>query len=304
MNPIGYSPYAHATPNPLLDTRPDRREAVLCTICPNHCALQEGQTGLCRARIARHGRVESCVYGAVSALALDPIEKKPLAKFQPGSKILSVGGYGCNLRCPFCQNYEISQTGSLQAGEDAARLTPQQLVQRALQLVPQGNIGIAYTYNEPVVNYEFLLDTARLAHQSGLKNVLISNGYICPEPLQKLLPYFSAFNIDLKCFTQDGYSMLGGALEPVKNTIQIASQTSGLHLEVTTLVVPGFSDNEQDMHRQASWLASLSPAIPLHISRYFPNWQAQANATSPALLQGLKKIAEEYLQFVFLGNCP
>jgi pyruvate formate lyase activating enzyme len=191
----------------------------------------------------RNGEIVSENYGKLTGLALDPIEKKPLYHFHPGSKILSVGSYGCNLNCPFCQNCDISMVGGNEI--ETAEVTCEELVEKGLSLKSRGNIGIAYTYNEPLIGYEFVRDCAALARKSGLKNVVVTNGYICEEPLIKLLPLINAFNIDLKGFTEEYYHKLRGDLATVKRSIEVASEKS--HVEVTTLVVPGENDSEKEM---------------------------------------------------------
>lgn len=270
---------------------------AVCPVCPRGCALEEGRAGFCRARVARGGAVVDENYGRLTALALDPIEKKPLARFFPGSRVLSVGSYGCNLRCPFCQNHEISQRAEAGAWRET---TPEQLVDEALALRGKGNIGLAYTYNEPGVGFEFVRDTSRLAKQAGLENVMVTNGYMNPGPFGVLLETVDAMNIDLKCFTEEGYRALGGALSPVQQSIRAAA--GKIHLEVTTLVVPGLSDGEADMEAQAAWLAALSPEIPLHISRYFPRWNAQTPPTPPGVIHRLVDVAQKYLRHVYTGN--
>ena len=207
---------------------------VSCDLCFHRCALAEGQTGLCRARANRGGEIVPLNYGRLTALALDPIEKKPLRRFHPGSLILSAGSFGCNLRCPFCQNAEIAAAGPESFTRDCS---PEQLVQTALELRSRGNIGVAYTYNEPLVGYEYVRDCARLVHQAGMVNVLVTNGTIQPGPWEALLPLLDAVNIDLKGFTQVWYSTLGGDLETVRRSISMAARAC--HVEVTTLVVPG-----------------------------------------------------------------
>ncbi|MDL2219022.1 AmmeMemoRadiSam system radical SAM enzyme [Ruminococcaceae bacterium OttesenSCG-928-O06] len=270
-------------------------QTARCPVCPRHCALAEGQTGFCRARIAQNGQVVAQNYGRATALALDPIEKKPLYHFHPGSRILSVGSYGCNLRCPFCQNHDISQRGPAQE----SILSPEALVQLALNARGQGNIGIAFTYNEPAVGWEYVRDAARLAAKEHLAPALVTNGWFCAPVRKALLPLIAAFNIDLKCFTEEGYRRLGGSLAPVMNTIAAVAAHPGTHLEVTWLVVPGLSDDEEDMQRAAAWLASLSPDIPLHLSRYFPRWHADAPATPPPTLHRLAAIAKQHLRHVY-----
>ena len=271
-----------------------------CEICPHHCALEEGQIGFCGARENCRGNVVCANYGQVTALALDPIEKKPLRHFYPGSKILSVGSYGCNLRCPFCQNYEISMADAIQA--ETIFLPPEALVQRAEELIPRGNIGIAYTYNEPLVGYEYVRDCAMLAREKGLKNVVVTNGYICSEPFCALLPWIDAWNIDLKGFQKSFYEALSGDLETVKRNIAEAATQS--HVEVTTLIVPGKNDTEQEMRQLSQWLSSIDRRIPLHVTRFFPRYHMEdCPATSVRTVNCLAGIARESLENVYVGNC-
>jgi pyruvate formate lyase activating enzyme len=272
---------------------------VVCPICPHACVLEEGQTGLCRARKNRNGTVVSINYGKITSIGLDPIEKKPLARFMPGSKILSVGSFGCNLSCPFCQNFAIA------CGDEEISvrvIPPEELLDMAVHMIPEGNIGVAYTYNEPLVGYEYVLDCARLMRQRNLKNVVVTNGYINPKPLEDLLPFIDAMNIDLKGFTQAFYNKLGGKLEPVKETIATAAKTC--HVEVTTLIVPGENDSEEEMRALSSWLADVDSDIPLHISRFFPmHLYADRIPTSVETVYRLAEIAKEKLKYVYSGNC-
>lgn len=193
---------------------------AVCALCPNHCALEEGEQGFCKARGNRDGQVVCINYGQITALALDPIEKKPLRQFCLGKKILSVGSFGCNLRCPFCQNDTISMAGIAEV--DPLFLSPEQLANRAASLTAQGNIGLAYTYNEPLVGYEYVHDCAALIRRVGLKNVVVTNGCICKEPFLELLPWIDAWNIDLKSFQKEFYQELAGDLETVKENIALA----------------------------------------------------------------------------------
>ncbi len=253
--------------------------------------------GFCRARKNTDGVIKADNYGKVTSVALDPIEKKPLARFYPGSYILSVGSYGCNLRCPFCQNYSIS----MGTGRDHFTITPDQLTEKALELKPQGNIGVAYTYNEPLIGYEFVLDTAMSVSKVGLKNVAITNGYINQTPLKKLLPYMDAFNIDLKGFSEEVYRFVGGDLETVKNTIKTAAAES--HVEVTTLIIPGKNDSPEEMEALASWLADINPDTPLHISRFFPAYKMTTTPATPVhRIYELSDIARRHLKYVYEGN--
>lgn len=273
---------------------------VRCEICPHHCNIEEGHVGLCKGRMNKNGEIISENYGKLTALALDPIEKKPLYYFHPGSKILSIGSYGCNLNCPFCQNCDISMVG----GKDieTAEISCSELVKKALVLKDRGNIGIAYTYNEPLIGYEFVRDCAKLAKQQGLKNVVVTNGYICEEPLRELLPLIDAFNIDLKGFTQKYYHKLRGDLATVKRSIEITAEKS--HIEVTTLIVPGENDSEEEMEELSSWLAGVNPELPLHISRFFPRWHMEDKEATPVKqVYRLADIARRKLKYVHEGNC-
>ncbi|WP_130868524.1 AmmeMemoRadiSam system radical SAM enzyme [Intestinimonas massiliensis (ex Afouda et al. 2020)] len=270
-----------------------------CELCFHHCRLDEGQTGLCRARAARGGRIISLSYGKLTALALDPIEKKPLRRFHPGSMILSAGSFGCNLRCPFCQNAGIAAAGAEIPTRDCP---PEVLVREAVRLRDQGNIGVAYTYNEPLVGYEYVRDCAALVHEAGMCNVLVTNGTIEERPWRDLLPLIDAVNIDLKGFTPDWYRALGGDLETVRRSITLAAQCC--HVEVTTLIVPGENDSEEEMRALASWLASVSPDIPLHVSRFFPRHRMADRPPTPVeRVCHLADIAREKLRYVYTGNC-
>lgn len=273
---------------------------VRCEICPHHCKIEEGHIGLCKARTNRDGVIVSENYGKLTALALDPIEKKPLYHFHPGSKILSVGSYGCNLNCPFCQNCDISMVGKEQI--ETQETTCEELIYKAAVLKDRGNIGIAYTYNEPLIGYEFVRDCAEAAKEKGLKNVVVTNGYICEEPLKELLPLVDAFNIDLKGFTEEYYHKLRGDLQTVKRSIELISESC--HVEVTTLIVPGENDREEEMEELSMWLASVNPEIPLHISRFFPRWKMQdRDATPVKQVYRFAEIARRHLKYVYEGNC-
>jgi pyruvate formate lyase activating enzyme len=261
--------------------------------------IEDGHTGFCGARSNIEGQVKSTNYGRVTSLALDPIEKKPLLRFMPGSRILSVGSYGCNLRCPFCQNCKISMVDGLTA--ETTFISPEKLVERALELRPKGNIGLAYTYNEPLIGCEYVFDCARPAHDNGLKNVLVTNGYVCEKPLLDILPLIDAMNIDLKGFTDAFYKKLSGDLETVKRTIALSAQSC--HVEVTTLIIPNENDSAQEMAALSAWLSSVNPEIPLHLSRFFPRYKYADKAPTPAeTLHKLYDIAKQNLKYVYLGN--
>ena len=273
---------------------------ALCELCFHHCALDEGQTGLCRARACQDGKIVSLNYGKLTSLALDPIEKKPLRRFHPGSLILSVGSFGCNMRCPFCQNHEISMAGD--SGIPTVEVSPEQLAAQAAELVPHGSIGVAYTYNEPLTGYEYVRDCAALVHEQGMVNVLVTNGTVEEEPWRALLPLVDAANIDLKGFTPSWYRRLGGDLETVKRSIVLAAERC--HVDVTTLLIPGENDSEEEIRELARWLASISPEIPLHLSRFFPQYQMVDRLPTPVeQVYRLSEAAQEYLSHVYTGNC-
>jgi pyruvate formate lyase activating enzyme len=272
---------------------------MICRICPHHCSLEkEGQHGFCKGRVLKDGKIADENYGRITSIALDPIEKKPLKRFFPGSKIISIGSYGCNLCCPFCQNFEISQADDSTPYE---YVSPEELVNICLKYIPKGNIGIAFTYNEPTISFEYMMDVSKLAKKKGLKTVMVTNGMICEEPLRELLPFMDAFNIDLKAYTERFYKMCGGDLETVKNSIRIANEKS--HVEVTTLVIPDENDSDEEMESIASFLASVNPEIPLHISRFFPRYKMSDKDSTPVeRVLHLAEIAKKHLKYVYPGN--
>lgn len=272
---------------------------VICKLCFHHCLLEEGQTGVCLARGNRGGVVVPLNYGRLTALALDPVEKKPLRRFHPGGMVLSVGSFGCNLRCPFCQNAAIAAAGAETYTRDCP---PEALVREALDLRDRGNIGVAYTYNEPLVGYEYVRDCAALVRRAGLCNVLVTNGTIEEAPWRALLPLLDAVNIDLKGFRQGWYRRLGGDLETVKRSIVLAAENC--HVEVTTLVVPGENDSLAEMRALSAWLASVRPDIPLHVSRFFPRHRMEDRPPTPVeTVCRLADAARERLRYVYTGNC-
>ena len=270
----------------------------------HHCSLSSGQTGICRARKNENGQIVCTNYGHVTSIALDPIEKKPLNMFYSGSLILSVGSFGCNLRCPFCQNYEISMVDSESA--HTIEMTPRMLADKALTYKGDGNIGVAYTYNEPLIGWEYVRDTAVLVKAAGMKNVLVTNGTAELPILEELLPYIDAMNIDLKGFRQEYYEKLGGSLETVKKFIIRAA--ADCHVELTTLIVPGENDKVSEMEEEAAWIASVEDSvgknIPLHVTRFFPRYHMlYKGATDIAQIHRLADIARKRLNYVFVGNC-
>jgi len=274
---------------------------ALCSTCPRGCLVASGMLGACRSRRGGDTCVEPEGYGRITSLALDPIEKKPIACWRPGTTVLSLGGYGCNMRCPFCQNASIAQAGP----DDVPwrTVTPEWVVRQALELAEHDCIGIAYTYNEPLVNWEFLRDTGELAHKAGLVNVLVSNGMANSAVISQVAPLVDAANIDLKCFTDAGYRSLGGHLSTVMHTIETLAALSTCHLEVTTLVVPGLSDDDAQVEAMARWLASLDASIPYHLSRFFPRHRmADAAPTPLPTMRRLRDVAARHLPTVLLGN--
>ncbi len=283
-----------------------------CGVCFRRCEIPEGGRGFCGARKCEKGSVIPENYGRLTALALDPIEKKPLRRFHPGGMILSAGSYGCNLRCPFCQNHEISWSAEAMGRADGTEaVAPEALVETAVRLKRRGNIGLAFTYNEPLIGWEFVRDAARLGHEAGLVNVLVTNGTAEPPVLEALLPHIDAMNIDLKGFTDRYYTrVLGGRLDVVKRFIARAAQ--GCHVELTALIVPGENDSEEEMRAMTAWVAELTdaggrvigPEIPLHISRFFPRFRMTGRPpTDVSLVYRLADIAGERLKYVYTGNC-
>ncbi len=271
--------------------------ALVCGTCPRHCRLADGAVGFCRARRAEGGRVVAANYGRITSIALDPIEKKPIAFFHPGENVLSVGSFGCNLRCPFCQNDSISQHGAGSARFQSA--TPAELADLALRVKREsGNLGLAYTYNEPLVGWEFVRDCAKEVCARGMLNVLVSNGCAETPVIEELAPLIDAANIDLKGPSQKYYDWLGGDFTAACRTIRTL-HARGCHVEVTTLVVPGKNDREEDMDAIAAFIASVSPDIPLHVTRFYPRFQMMDTpTTSAATIQHLVAVASRHLKHV------
>lgn len=256
-------------------------------------------TGRCRARRNVGGKSVSISYGKLTSIALDPIEKKPLACFCPGSLILSVGSFGCNMDCPFCQNDSISMAAENEA--PTKFMPPSMLAACAERLRDEGNIGVAYTYNEPLIGWEYVRDTAKEVRARGMKNVVVTNGCFCRDTLEEVLPWIDAYNIDLKGFTEEYYQKLGGDLETVKEFIREA--VSRAHVEVTTLIVPDENDAPEEIHELSLWLASIGKDIPLHITRFFPRRKMlDKSPTDAGLLYRLADEAGKSLSRVFVGN--
>ncbi|MHB1405594.1 MAG: AmmeMemoRadiSam system radical SAM enzyme [Desulfitobacteriaceae bacterium] len=262
-----------------------------CLLCPQHCQLKPGQSGRCHTRENREGEIVSVTYGEVAAWHLDPIEKKPLYHFFPGSMIFSVGGYGCNLSCSFCQNYEISQTR-----EVGRKVTPTELAHMA-----KDSLGLCFTYSEPSVWFEMIRDTAPLVKEWGGKVVLVSNGMIEGRFLEELIPWVDAVNIDIKAFNEEFYvKYCGGKLPWVLSTVE--RLVGRVHVEVTTLVIPGGNDEPEEIRGLARWLRDLGSPVPWHLSRYFPAYRLSVPPTEVKSLERLWQIGRAYLPYVYLGN--
>ena len=285
---------------------------AVCNVCFRHCSINDGELGFCRARSSKDGHVYPINYSRITSLALDPIEKKPLNRFYPGSRILSVGSFGCNLRCPFCQNSEISWDDQVDRWQKSAEsLSPKELADIAKECVSRGNIGVAFTYNEPLIGYEYVRDTAKLIHDMGMKNVLVTNGTATKEVYDKLADYIDAMNIDLKGFNEHYYrDVLKGDLDMVLE--MIGSAVKRCHVELTTLIIPGENDSEEEMRQISTWISELKDAngntigqnIPLHISRFFPCFHmTDRDATDVSKVYRLADVAREKLKYVYTGNC-
>ncbi|MFA5498002.1 MAG: AmmeMemoRadiSam system radical SAM enzyme [Candidatus Cloacimonadia bacterium] len=268
-------------------------ERVLCLLCPHSCNIKEGDVGICRVRRNEQGLLYVTNYAKTVTINIDPIEKKPLYHFYPNSSILSLGSNSCNLSCDFCQNYTISQMES-----ETIVITPEQL----LKLCRQKNIdSVAYTYTEPITWYEYVLESAKLLKENGIKTVLISNGYINEKPLLHLLPYIDAMNIDLKGMSDTFYQNLcKGTLQPVLESIKIAA--ANCHLEVTNLLIPKQNDSIDDLNKLTDFIADVNKDIPVHFSRYYPQYQRDTEPTSYTTLQTAYEIAKRKLSYVYLGN--
>ncbi len=273
-------------------------ERTECLLCPHNCKIAEGKTGICGVRKSTGNSIDLLTYGVISGYALDPIEKKPLYHFYPGTNILSAGSYGCNMRCDFCQNYNISQQT---LASYPSHTEPEKVIKDAQAAL--NNIGIAFTYNEPVIWFEFIRDVAMKAKKKGLRIVMVSNGYVNREPLEEIISFTDAFNIDLKAFNPDFYRKLTGAeLEPVKETLKLIGKSTR-HLEITTLIIPGQNDDIAEMEAEAEWIANeLGKEVPLHLSRYFPMFKREDPSTPDNTLAKLFEAASKHLHYVYLGN--
>lgn len=271
-------------------------DEVKCLLCPRGCVIKKGEAGFCKARRNTAGRLAACGYGQVTALALDPIEKKPLRHFKQGSNLLSVGSFGCNLSCQFCQNWHISTQVA-----ESRYMPPEELAEYAVKTKNKGNIGVAFTYNEPLINFEFVKDTCMLLQELGMDSVLVSNGYVNEEPLLELAPFITAANIDVKSFSDDFYNKIcNGKLEPVKNTLKIL--LGYCHVEITALIIPRLNDSIDEMNAMAKWLAGFDKNTAFHINRYFPHYNMQIPPVDKETLVKLQKEAKKFLKNVYIGN--
>lgn len=273
---------------------------VQCHLCPHNCVLSQEERGNCNVRRNVDGRLISENYGLVSFLQFDPIEKKPFYHFYPGSHILSIGGIGCNLNCNFCQNCEISQT-TIDKYVSGQYFNPGALVDKCKDY--PDNLGIAFTYNEPVVYFEYMLDVAKLSRERGMKNVMVSNGFINHLPLHEIMPFIDAFNIDLKGFTESFYrDITDGSLNPVKETL-LSIKKEGKHLEITNLLIPSKNDDLIKFTEMIVWIREeLGKNTILHLSRYFPAYKSDIQKTSLGLLFNFVETAKQHLDYVYLGN--
>lgn len=270
-------------------------DRVRCNLCPHHCYLSTGQMGRCGVRYCAGGKLYALSYGRVGAYAVDPIEKKPLFHFFPGGKILSIGSAGCNLDCDYCQNH-----GLVQGDIPELTVSPTDLAERARQT--EGNLGVAFTYNEPLIAYEYLLDAVKVLKGAGLKTVLVSNGYVEGEPLEELIPYLDAANIDLKGYQDAFYARVcKGHLEPVLKTIDRLLR-SPVHVEISILLIDGLNTEEETLDAMFRWIAERDPQCPVHLNRYYPAHRMTEPATKRATLERVAKQARIHLSYVYVGN--
>ncbi|HAS74301.1 MAG TPA: AmmeMemoRadiSam system radical SAM enzyme [Clostridiales bacterium UBA8960] len=272
---------------------PVSNDVVKCELCPHECVIQPNHFGRCHTRQNRDGQLIATNYGRVCSYAYDPIEKKPLLHYQSGSTIFSIGTFGCNLTCDFCQNHELVHfEGEIAPISDRVLLNLAQ---------DQGSIGIAYTYNEPTVWFEYVLHMCKEAKAIGLKNILVTNGFINEEPMMELLPYIDAMNIDLKAMTSSYYqNICGGDLDPVLRTIERCARHT--HVEITTLLIDGLNTSKDELEALCQWLSYINPEIPLHLNRYFPNYKMTLPKTRLETLTQARDIAGKYLKHVHVGN--
>ena len=274
---------------------------VQCDVCPRYCKLREGQRGLCYVRGCENGEVVLHSYGRSSGFCVDPIEKKPLNHFLPGTSVLSFGTAGCNLACKFCQNWDMSKSREMDTLQDAA--APENLARTAKRLQCR---SVAYTYNDPIIFLEYAVDTAHACRELGINSVAVSAGYISPSAREKFFPYMDAANIDLKAFTDDFYwKICGGHLQPVLETLEYIYHETQVWLEITTLLIPGHNDGEAEIRKMCEWMVEhLSVDVPLHFSAFHPDWKMQHVQSTPAttLLTARAIAMQTGLNYVYTGN--
>jgi len=272
---------------------------VRCLACSHKCLIEKEKTGICGVRKNINNKLYLLVYGKVASMNPDPIEKKPLYHFLPGTRSFSIGTVGCNFKCDFCQNFEISQS-SKQGNIFGKEITPEEIVEQALETRCK---SISYTYNEPAIFIEFVKDTAELARKEGLKNILVTNGYFSKESFNYIKDYIDVANIDLKSFKEEFYNKYcGGRLKPVLESIK-RFYDAGIHIEITTLIIPGLNDNEKELEKIAKFIASVDKKIPWHISRFFPMYKMLDKLVTPIdILEKAYKIGKKHLKNVYIGN--
>ncbi|MGL4774678.1 MAG: AmmeMemoRadiSam system radical SAM enzyme [Clostridium sp.] len=273
---------------------------IRCSLCPHNCLISEGNRGICNVReaIRENGKLKlfSINYGEITSIAMDPIEKKPLYHFYPGTQILSIGSFGCNFKCSFCQNYSISQYRA-----ESRFISPEDMANTSIEI--EGNMGLAFTYNEPTIWYEYVYEVSKeiKKRNPNHKTVLVTNGYINEEPLRELLPFIDGLNIDLKGNGEYYKRLCFGSLEEVERTIRICKEM-GKHVEVTTLLVPGDNTDDETIERIGAFLSSVDRSIPLHISRYFPRYKMDKEQTPIEEIKRAYWRLKEVLEYVYLGN--
>ncbi len=279
----------------------ETNDQVVCNLCPHNCWINDSKTGICKVRQNRNGVLFAKNYGKISSIGFDPIEKKPLYHFYPGSEILSIGSIGCNLQCQFCQNWQISQTSVKDFKRGTEKMSSNEIIKIANS--KERNYGIAYTYNEPIVFFEFMLDTAKKAKENNLNNVMVTNGFINQEPLNELNNFIDAYSVDLKAFNQDFFiKYTKSGLEAVKNTL-INVARANKHLEITNLIIPGLNDDTEEFRLMVKWISeNIGKQTVLHISKYYPTYKLKVASTPIEKMLELNQIANEHLDFVFLGN--
>lgn len=271
-------------------------ERTDCVLCPWHCHIKPDHVGRCGVRRNVKGVLHTLNFAEVTSAGLDPIEKKPLYHFHPGSEILSLGSFGCNLSCGFCQNWQISQERA-----PSQVLLPAAAAQAAQDQVPQGNIGLAFTYNEPFIWYEYIRETAPLVHEAGLYNVLVTNGIVEAEPLEELLPFIDAMNVDIKSMSEKFYLQhCKGQALPARQTVERAF--GRCHVEITNLIIPGQNDSDEELQALVDWAASVSPDLVLHFSAYHPEYDFTEPPTPPETLRKAYALAKDKLKYVYVGN--